>query len=317
MAFLDNSGDIILDAVLTDTGRYRLAKGDGSFRIAKFALGDDEIDYGLYNKNDNRGSAYYDIDILSAPIFEAFTDNAAGLKSKLLTIPRTDLLFLPVIKRNINSNNNSALPTFNTGTSVYCVASDEETEKAFTNAASPILTGLFGSVRPESFNNNIQLHQGLDTTQISYQNTIDSDLKETQYIVEIDSRLGTIVEAGTREEASISFIDDDQIASYYFTLNSNADFVQDINDTGLAGGLETQKVSIAGPRGTKLSFGIKGGLELQSSTFLFEQLGSTLGTLTINNVSVNGWYYIDTNVRVTGATTGYRIDIPVRFLKKN
>ena len=27
MAFLDNSGDIILDAVLTDTGRARLAKG--------------------------------------------------------------------------------------------------------------------------------------------------------------------------------------------------------------------------------------------------------------------------------------------------
>ena len=48
MAFLDNSGDIILDAVLTDTGRYRLAKGDGSFKIVKFALGDDEINYGLY-----------------------------------------------------------------------------------------------------------------------------------------------------------------------------------------------------------------------------------------------------------------------------
>lgn len=26
MGFLDNSGDIILDAVLTDTGRFRLAK---------------------------------------------------------------------------------------------------------------------------------------------------------------------------------------------------------------------------------------------------------------------------------------------------
>ena len=38
MGFLDNSGDIILDAVLTDTGRFRLAKGDGSFRIVKFAL---------------------------------------------------------------------------------------------------------------------------------------------------------------------------------------------------------------------------------------------------------------------------------------
>ena len=31
MAFLDNSGDIILDAVLTDTGRFRMARGD--FRI--------------------------------------------------------------------------------------------------------------------------------------------------------------------------------------------------------------------------------------------------------------------------------------------
>ena len=47
MAFLDNSGDIILDAVLTSEGRRRLARGDGSFSIVKFALGDDEIDYTL------------------------------------------------------------------------------------------------------------------------------------------------------------------------------------------------------------------------------------------------------------------------------
>ena len=50
-AFLDNSGDIILDAVLTDTGRFRLAKGDGTFKITKFALGDDEINYGLFEQN--------------------------------------------------------------------------------------------------------------------------------------------------------------------------------------------------------------------------------------------------------------------------
>lgn len=321
MAFLDNSGDIILDAVLTDTGRYRLAKGDGSFRIAKFALGDDEIDYSLYNRNDSRGSAYFDIDILSAPIFEAFTDNASGLKSKLLTIPRTDLRFLPVIKRNINSNNNSALPVFAaspTPTPVYCVASDEETQKAFTDVSSPILTGLFGSVTPADFSTRIQLHQGLDTTQISYENRIDSDLKETQYIVEIDSRLGSIVNPGGSNEAEISYIDDDQIASYYFTLNSDGQFVEEINNVSLSGGSETQQVSIAGPRGTKLSFGIKGGLELQSSTFLFEQLGSTFNSsFVINGVEANGFYYIDTNIRVTGATTGYRIDIPVRFLKKN
>jgi len=39
MAFLDNSGDIILDAVLTDLGRERLARG--TFAISKFALGDE------------------------------------------------------------------------------------------------------------------------------------------------------------------------------------------------------------------------------------------------------------------------------------
>ena len=60
MGFLDNSGDIILDAVLTDLGRERLARGDGSFKITKFAVADDEIDYGKYNKNNPSGSAYYD-----------------------------------------------------------------------------------------------------------------------------------------------------------------------------------------------------------------------------------------------------------------
>ena len=45
-SFLDNSCDIILDTVLTDYGRQLLAKGDGSFKITKFALCDEEIDYG-------------------------------------------------------------------------------------------------------------------------------------------------------------------------------------------------------------------------------------------------------------------------------
>ena len=87
MGFLDNSGDIILDAVLTDTGRMRLAKGDGSFKITKFAFGDDEINYGLYDKNHASGSAYYDIEILQTPVMEAFTNNGSSMKSKLISIP--------------------------------------------------------------------------------------------------------------------------------------------------------------------------------------------------------------------------------------
>ena len=84
MGFLDNSGDIILDAVLTDTGRRRLAKGDGSFNIKFFALGDDEINYGLYNPNHASGSAFYDLDILQTPVLEAFTNTNASLRSRLI-----------------------------------------------------------------------------------------------------------------------------------------------------------------------------------------------------------------------------------------
>ena len=71
MAFLDNSGDIILDAVLTETGRKRMA--NGNFGISKFALGDDEINYTTYNKNHPSGSAYYDLEILQTPVLEATT----------------------------------------------------------------------------------------------------------------------------------------------------------------------------------------------------------------------------------------------------
>ena len=98
MGFLDNSGDIILDAVLTDTGRMRLSRGDGSFRITKFALGDDEINYGNYDINNLSGSAYYDLNILKTPIFEAFTNNTSNMNSKLLSYMQTNLLYLPVIK---------------------------------------------------------------------------------------------------------------------------------------------------------------------------------------------------------------------------
>ena len=73
MAFLDNSGDIILDAVLTDLGRYRLARGDGSFKVSLFSLGDDEINYNLYNKTHPSGSAFYDLEILQTPVLEAFS----------------------------------------------------------------------------------------------------------------------------------------------------------------------------------------------------------------------------------------------------
>lgn len=99
MAFLDNSGDIILDAVLTDLGRKRMA--EGNFRITQFALGDDEIDYSLFDKEHPSGSAYYDLEILQTPVFEAFTRTNANINYGLLSYNgRDDLLYLPTVKLN-------------------------------------------------------------------------------------------------------------------------------------------------------------------------------------------------------------------------
>lgn len=76
------------------------------------------------------------------------------------------------------------------------------------------------------------------------------------------------------------------------------------------GGIDSDQLTIvAGPRGTKLTFSIRSSTQLRSTNYLFNTLGSTT---TVDSVTVK---YIDTTVRVTGATTGYRLDIPVRFIK--
>ena len=291
----------MLDCCLTDTGRYRLAKGDGSFKIVKFALGDDEIDYSLYNKNDSRGSAYYDLDILQTPILEAFTDNAAGLKSKLVSIPRNNLLFLPVIKLNERASPSTKMHTLG----AFMVSTDKETEDALNIVSGQTVQGM---INGETINGGsyIRLDQGLNTNEITPSVSIDSDLLETQYIIEIDNRLGKIASRVNGEIAKVSYIDDDNIASYFFSLGTDLDYVSENN-------VRTVKPTevIAGPRGTILEFTIASSLELNTSTFLFEQLGNTT-SMDPNSTSVNT---IDTIVRVTGATTGNRIDIPVRFVK--
>lgn len=95
MGFQDNSGEIFIDAVLTDEGRERLARNDGSFSIVRFRLGDDEVDYRFWNEL--TGSDSKDRKILDTPIFEAFTNEAVALRHQLVTIRNARLQFLPTM----------------------------------------------------------------------------------------------------------------------------------------------------------------------------------------------------------------------------
>ena len=298
MGFLDNSGDIILDAVLTDHGRKLLAKGDGSFQITKFALADDEINYTLYNATHASGSAYYDVEILQTPVLEAFTDNAGSVKSKLISYSSLNLLYLPVIKIN------QLDPSHKMHTEgAFMIAVDAETEGTAnnTNTFSVFANSPEGILKGETLtgNNHIRLDQGIDSTEISPKQTLDPDLVEDSYIIQIDNRLGKIATTDG-DMVPEDYIDDDNIAYYTVDVGLVTQNTEDSNSDG-----ET----IAGPRGTTLRFKIASSIDLNTSTFLFTQLG---GTSNLESKSVR---HIDSIVRVTGMKTGYSVDIPVRFVK--
>lgn len=87
MGYLDNSS-VTIDAILTIKGRELLSQGGNNFNITQFALGDDEIDYTLWNTDHPLGSAYYGTIIENMPILEAIPDETQALRSKLVTLKK-------------------------------------------------------------------------------------------------------------------------------------------------------------------------------------------------------------------------------------
>lgn len=95
MGYLDNSS-VTIDAILTLKGRELLAKGGNAFQITQFALGDDEIDYSLWNPDHPLGTQYYGTIIENMPITEAIPDETQALKYKLITLPK-QVTNIPII----------------------------------------------------------------------------------------------------------------------------------------------------------------------------------------------------------------------------
>ena len=100
MGYLDNS-EIIVDAILTKKGRQKLASGQ-SLNISKFALGDDEVDYTLYEPAHPKGSAFYDSAITAIPVTEASPDETQVLRYKLVTLPK-NTTSIPVVRLGISA----------------------------------------------------------------------------------------------------------------------------------------------------------------------------------------------------------------------
>jgi len=97
MGFLDNT-TITVDAILTKKGRRRLSQG--AFKITKFALSDEEIDYNLYDITHPNGTDSYGTVIENMNLMEAIpnrtsfmsylvNDSVGGATLKIDTDPYT------------------------------------------------------------------------------------------------------------------------------------------------------------------------------------------------------------------------------------
>ena len=155
MGYLNNT-EITVDAILTKKGRQKLASGQ-ALNITKFALGDDEIDYTLYEPAHPKGSAFYDSAIRAIPITEASPDESQVLRYKLVTLQKgtTQIpivrLVVPSIVVNQTEGGVALSPTTspagNTNSGYTMILADQRagtlsvTKGAPSNATTPVFLG--------------------------------------------------------------------------------------------------------------------------------------------------------------------------------
>ena len=96
MAFQIQCSSIIIDATLTDLGRQKLARG--TFKVSKFGVGDDEVDYAGGTVNTNI-TPPWEISDASAQshVLEASRYRKGNIKYGLQSYHRQDILYVPLM----------------------------------------------------------------------------------------------------------------------------------------------------------------------------------------------------------------------------
>lgn len=333
MGFLDNSGDIILDAVLTDIGRKRMA--EGNFRIVKYSPGDDEIDYSLYNADHTSGSAYYDLEILQSPVMEAATKQASSIKYGLLSITRTDILFMPTLKANQKISE-----ALNKKGSVFILAANRET---YENLSSDSVLGEKYVLEPNTKTptRTVVVESGIDSSerQATLENRnamiVATGLLDGNFEFKFDSRFVaglTSVQGGkfanlsdgTRDISMSTFATRTAIGAQNFIENYSTAIAPGIANLVAKRDNSTTGFDLSGfegPRGTVTAATFVPSTEINaegSSTPSFYSLygRTSVAATTLGFTGSNTYDVIDTTVYVRGLTSGTQIQIPLRIVRK-
>ncbi len=327
MAFLDNSGDILLDAVLTEDGRRAMA--NGTFQISKYAFGDDEINYAQYDTSHPSGSAYYDLEILQTPVLEAVTAINSHINYGLLSIPNPNLLYMPVFKTNTLVNN-----AVNTRDKIYYLArNDGQTYSALVTAFGGVNGGGPSKVLKagEKSGYAICLETGLDTGDIpptaANRNTyiLSLGLADGSVSVSVDTRfISTVLGPSSKSNFTTTPGTGDAVTKFSLvaitpsTNDKNRRFYTQAGIRAISNTVyfrtgdkrsDTLTSVIRGPRGSALFLNFNHRV---LSTNSFKRYGKTGQTIS----GASGTYrYIDTTVYVN-STTGIVHQLPIRIIEK-
>ena len=331
MAFLDNSGDIILDAVLTELGRRRLAQGNGSFRVAKFAVADDEIDYRLFDLGNVSGSAYYDLNINATPVLEPTTNSNTGLQYKLKTYANPNLLYLPTLKLNqsdfidsvtksqLNDTLNAFVVLVN-DTAVSNVGNGITTIKGLIDGRRNISNGVgaaAGGTRAVS--RNIRVSQGFDSLDSQVQREL-ADLEESEFDIYANRLFLEVIDSNGLFSSSpivtsTAFDRNQAYNLYSVNATSNPDFFKAVNVFNNGATVSKPARSLNATYitqvGRDLSFSLRISDFLAANpAYYFDRYGQTISPVPVSGLT-SGAKYISTTLRVNGANIGHTIDIPV------
>jgi hypothetical protein len=342
MAFQIQCSSIIIDATLTDLGRQKLARG--TFKISKFGVGDDEVDYAGGTVNTSI-TPPWEISDASAQshVLEASRYRKGNIKYGLQSYHRQDILYVPLMV--VNNKINGSVSPWET---LYLVSvNDETTKKIKADASVSADPGMLNILENNSFAHNFLFIEGGIDSQGAV--TTTSLLESAGLNNSIIGKERYVTNLGLQDEHVFVYCDGRLVDS----LLSNREGTYIKNDSGdnlytnivpLQG---TVKISLEPPyenfetyytstisnelfddfsmKYTKfmgpssmacaLNFKLNSKLISESSE-VPDQRYSTFGEISKTLFATSNKYdYIDTSVMIEGATTGNRLIVPLRIIR--
>jgi len=298
----------------------------GRFRVTKFALGDDEINYELYNLTHVSGSPYFDLEILQTPIKEA---SDLGIAYGLSSYARTDLLYMPEVKVNPHLNESSLV----TG-SVHYLAANQETadelkstfgsDNYFLNAGSPTSTKVILEMGIDS----PDIAQTLENSRTYLANT--NLLDKSMYVFTDHRFINTVMgppktaiftntNAGKVKVNFGSLMQSSTTSVSFAVKNYSAHVINCVpnNITEHASVDVSSYTAIRGCKSSATALNLNIPQELTStSTGVSDTKYALYGVQSEALFGGSKKYdYIDSTVYCEGTTTSARIQIPVRIIR--